>query len=162
MAVALTYAANLTAVETYSDTFVSSSDNTVTFSGLNSSGTYNAGTGVPVTKVASYEVAMSAGAATINLRSLTGINGSTVDGNGLKAQFVKFKNKSTNANAITITEGASNGYELLGNAFTLVLKPGQEITMNLNEQAPDISDSAKTIDISGTSSQVLQIFVAMG
>lgn len=162
MSVSVTYASTLSVVEAYADTFVDSADNTVKFSGLNSSGTYTGASNYPCTKVAAYEKAMSAGAATIDLTALVGIANSAVSGSGLKVQFVKFKNKATNANAITIGEGASNGYELFGNAWSIILQPGQEILACLAEQAPDIGSGAKNIDIAGTGAQVLQVEFVMG
>lgn len=162
MAVAVTYASTLTVVETVADTYVASGDNTLTYNGMNSSGTYNSGTATPVTKHASFQQALTTGAATIDLRALTGPNGATVDGNGLKVQFVKFRNKSTNANSMTLTFGASNPYDLFGSTFVLTLAPGQEFLAFLKEGAPDIDATNKTIDVSGTGSQILECEIVMG
>jgi hypothetical protein len=162
MAVSAVYTSKVTVTETLSDPYVDSGDNTVKHSGLDKSTTYNGASSVPVTKVATFAQALTAGAATIDLRALVGTNGGAVDGNGLKVQIAKFRAKADNANPITISEGASNGYELLGNGFTLDLKAGQEVTLFLNEAAPDISGSAKTIDLAGTGSQVLECEIVMG
>jgi hypothetical protein len=162
MAVSVTYTGAISVIETVSDTFVSSSDNTLTFTGLNKSATLNAASSVPATIHASGEVTLSSGSATLSMLVLNGANGATVSGNGLKAQCVKFKNKATNANAITLTEGASNGYELLGNAWKVVLQPGQELQIFGNDATPDIGSSSKDIDITGTGSQVLQYQIVMG
>lgn len=62
----------------------------------------------------------------------------------------------------TIVEGASNGYELLGNAWSIVLQPGQQFGAYLKDAAPDIGASAKTIDISGTGSQALDVVLVIG
>jgi len=162
MAVAVTYASNITVIETLADTYVKSTANTVTFNGMDTAVTLNSGSAVPATKHASQRVTMSSGAATIDLRALTGANGGAVDGNGLKVQLAKFRNLAANANAITIGEGASSGYELMGNAWTVTLQPGQEITVYGKEQAPDIGSSAKNIDIAGTGSQILEVQFVMG
>lgn len=153
---------NLTIQETVSDSYASSKDNTITLNGLNSTIVMDADSTPPVTKEAVFQKAMTAGAATIDLTALTGLNGASVTFTGLKVQSVKFRNKATNANDITITEGASNGYELLGNGFTLILKPGQEAQFYLNDAAPDVGGSAKTIDISGTGTQVLEVAMVAG
>lgn len=166
MSIAVDFESNLRTVVTLEGDFVSAADATVTINGLDENGTtYTASTSVPVTKVAAYEVAMTAGAVTIDLTALEGLTGEeVVDGTGLKAQFIKFKNKSTNANPLSITKGASNGYGLVaaGTAFTVPLDPGQSVTFSLDDSAPDIASGARTWDVTGTGSQVLQIHVVMG
>lgn len=160
MAITATYVSTLSIVETSGDTLVNSSDNTVTY-GLNTSLTLNAGSSAPATKQAAYEVTMSSGTATIDLTSLTGAFGATVTGSGLKVQAVKFKNKATNANAIRVKAGASNGYTF-GGTFDVTLPVGGEVTVYLAEGAADVSGSVKTIDVSGTGEQVLQVVLVMG
>lgn len=162
MAVSAIITAAITATETVSDTFVSSSDNTLTYTGLNSSSTINSGTTVPATKHATYEVTLSSGTATIDLTALTGAAGATVTGSGLKVQAVIFKNKATNANVISIADGASNGYQLFGNGWLIELPVGAFVMGSLNDAAPDIGGSAKTIDVVGTGAQVLQVQFVMG
>ncbi len=164
MPIAATIAMSITGVETLDtavDPFVSSSDQTVTQTHAKAA-TLNAGTTPPVTKQAAFKKTMTAGAATIDLRSLVGTNGAAVDGNGLKVQAFKFKNPSTNANSITITFGASNPYLLLGTDFLITLAPGQEVMGYLHDAAPDIASGAKEIDISGTLAQVLECYFLMG
>jgi hypothetical protein len=77
---------------------------------------------------------------------------------------VKFKNKSTNANAITIAKGASNGYTGFGSAFSVTLQPGDEWTFKGNDNAgvTDVGSGAKTLDVSGTGAQVLQFHIVAG
>lgn len=163
MAVSVTVAPTLTVVETPADTFLASSDNTLTYLMSNTAFTLDANSTPPATKQATYEVTMSSGAATIDLRALVGAAGSAVDGNGLKVQAVKFINKTGNANAITISEGASNGYELFGNGWTVTLPTaGSWIMAYLKDASPDVSASTKTIDVAGTDAQVLQVQIVMG
>lgn len=166
MTIAVDFESNLRTVATLTGVFVSSADATVTLNGLDENGTtYTASTSVPVTKVAAYEVTLSAGAATINLAALTGLTSEeTVVGTGLKVQFFKFKNKTTNANAMTITKGASNGWgpDATGASFTIPMSPGQSWTFSGAEAGIDIASGVRTIDVTGTGSQVLQIHVVMG
>lgn len=167
MAVSVTYEAKCKVVETVADTFVSSTDNTVTFNnaandGINKTATLNSGSTPPATKHAGGELTLTAGAGTLDLRALTGLAGGAIDGNGLKVQVAKFRNKSTNANLMTISEGAANGYSLLGSAWTLDLQPGQEITLFGNDATPDVAGTDKDIDIAGTGSQVLEYEIVMG
>lgn len=162
MPVSAVYTSKVTVSEELADAYLSSSKKTIDHNGLDTSLTLNAGSSVPATKVASFEKAMSGGAGTIDFRALVGTNGGAVDGNGLKVQVIKLRNKSTNANAITIVPGASNGLNLFGAAFSITLSPGQEITAYLKDQGTDIDATHKTIDISGTSAQVLEVIVVMG
>lgn len=155
----------LRSVVTPGGVFVSPSDATVTIDGLDEDTTLTGSSSVPVTKAVAYEVTLSGGAATINLAALVGLTAEeVVDGTGLKVQGVKFKNKATNANSMTVSKGASNGYGLnaAGTTFSVPLSPGQSVLFSLNEAAPDIASGARTWDVAGTGSQVLQIHVLMG
>lgn len=162
MAVSAVITAAITATETVADTFASASDNTVTYNGLNTSFTIDALSTVPATKQAAYEVTMADGAATIDLTALVGAAGAAVSGTGLKVQAVIFKNKATNANVISIADGASNGYQLFGNGWLIELPVGGFVLGYLKDLAPDVGGSAKTIDVSGTGSQVLQVQFVLG
>lgn len=164
MSIAVTYVSQVSIVETLEGEFISASDNTVTTNGMNRTEGLTGSTAVPVTKYSAFEKALSSGSGTIDLTSLPDANGTAgaVTGDGLKLQVAKFRNKSDNANSITITEGASNGYEMLGNAFTFILLPDQEITVYLDEKAPNISSTTKNIDLSGTGAQVLEVTLVMG
>lgn len=106
--------------------------------------------------------AMSGGAATIDLTSLTDATQTGLDLTGLKVQAVFFGNPSTNANAITITVGASNGHTLKGAAWKSILQPGQWEVWFGNEASPDVSASVKTWDLSGTAAQALDISLIAG
>ena len=151
-------------VETF-ETSASPLDATATFDQLSETLNLDSGTSVPVTKHAEFEQALSSGTATIDLTALPGKTVSeTVDGTNLKVQILKFRNKSTNANKITISKGASNGYTFDANATTwsVVLSPGQSVLYSLNDAATDIGSGAKTIDLAGTLAQVLEVQVVMG
>lgn len=163
MGIQVSYVSRVSVIQTLTGDYVNPDDATVTTDQLSESATYTAGTDVPVTKHAAFQQALTAGAATIDLTALPGLTGDeTVDGTGLKVQVAKFRNLSTNANDITVTEGASNGYELLGSAFTFILKPGQSLTLFLDDAAPDIASGARTIDVSGTGTQELECHFVMG
>jgi len=165
MTVTATYKSEITAVETIDGTaapFAASSDKTITHNGLNTNLTLASNSSQPVTTQVSSEVALVSGAKTLDLTALVGTNSGAISFSGLKVQLAKFKNKSTNANTITLTIGASNGYALLGAGWEITLQPGQEATFFLNEQAPDVGGSAKTIDVTGTGSQVLQMQLVAG
>lgn len=163
MPIAVTFASTITVVETFSGDYVSPGDATVTINRLNESESLNAASSVPVTKHAAFRQAMTSGAATIDLSALPGKTADeTVVGTGLKVQLAKFRNLASNANDITITEGASNGYALLGAGFSFTLKPGQSAAFSLDEAAPDIASGDRTIDIAGTGAQILECQFVMG
>lgn len=154
----------LTVTETVSGDFIDESDTTITFSGLNRTEVVAADTDVPATKHTAFRQALTDGAATINLAALVGaINANeTVVGTGLKVQFIILAAPATNANAIAISEGASNGYALLGASFTFALLPGQWAMFGLNEAAPDVASDDRTIDLAGTGTQALDIQLVLG
>lgn len=162
MPVTATYVSEITIDETLADVFLSSSQKTVKHNGLNRTETLNAGSSVPATIGTAYRLTLSAGAATIDLRALPATNGGTLDGNGLKVQLVKFRNKPENANDITIVKGATNGYNLAGANFSVTLAPDQELTLYLDDKAPDVSGTAKTLDVTGTGSQILEVEFVLG
>lgn len=113
-----------------------------------------------VSKCAYLTKALVAGAGTIDLTALPH-NGGTVDLTGLRVEVLKFKNKTGNA-VMTISEGASNGYEALGNAWSIKLLAGQEATFFLNDAAPVVSGTLKTIDVAGTGTEQLEVSVVGG
>lgn len=164
MSIAVTRVIQLSVVETLEGEFIDPEDATVTINGLNTSESLSSSTTPPATKVSTGQLAMSAGAATLDLTSLpdtAGVAGA-VDGTGLKVQSYIFRNPEANANNITLTEGASNGYELHGNGWTVQLRPGELISCQFQDGAPDIASGAKDIDISGTGTQALDFEIVMG
>jgi nitrogen fixation/metabolism regulation signal transduction histidine kinase len=162
MTVALTLASTITVVETVANSYVDSTDQTLKYTGLNTSLTLNGASTPAVSKQAQFQQALTSGAATVDLRALVGAAQSEVDGNGLKVRAVKLRGKSTNANPITISEGASNGYALFGSGFQLDLKPDQEILAYLKDGAVTIDGTHKTLDLAGTGSQILEIAIVLG
>jgi hypothetical protein len=111
---------------------------------------------------ANMSVPLVAGAATIDFTALTKRGGVAVSFSGKKVRMVYFKNPSTNANPITIVEGAANGLALLGAAFKLVLEPGQEHCTYLGDSSPTIAAGDRTVDITGTLTQALQMIAVAG
>lgn len=151
----------LSVVET--DSNASPTDNTITYDQLSELAGYTAATDVPVTKDVPFTKALSSGTATIDLTNLTHSNGATIDGTGLKVRACKFRNPAANANAITLTFGASTPYLLFGSAWKITLQPGQSFgPCLLLSGAPTISGSLKNIDLAGTLSQSLECHLVLG
>jgi hypothetical protein len=163
MTLSVTFNSQVLVSETFTGGYVNPSANTITLNGLSETITLNGGTTPAVTVQSEFQQALTAGAATIDLTTLPGLTSQeTVNGNGLTVQFLKLRNLATNANSITIVKGASNGYALLGSAMSITLAPGQSLTLNGNAATPAISSTAKTLDLTGTGSQILEVVVVMG
>jgi len=163
MSVSLTVGMKMTAVETLETNVPAAATNgkTVTHSAFNKTDTVlTASTTPPVTKPSYSQPALSGGAYTINLAALSGVNGATVDLTGLKVQAIKIKNNG--ANVMSFTEGASNGYALLGASFLFAVQPGQEIMILGNDATPDVAAGDRTIDVTGTGSQSFDLAVVAG
>jgi len=147
----------LNTTETFDATvmpFVNSGANAVVHTGIDLTQTLNATSSPAISKMAAGQKAMIAGVATIDLTAVTH-NGAAVDMTGLKMAVWKFRNPSTNANNITITKGAANGYTIGGGTFTVTLKPGQQWAHYFFTGGDSVAAGVKTIDISGTGTQAL-------
>ena len=114
------------------------------------------------TKRGGTDFALTGGAGTIDLTAMTGTNGVSVDGTGLRVQFAKFLNPATNANPITVKKGVTNGYDGFGAAFLIILAPGAEALIRLNDSGSDIGSSNKTLDLVGTLVQPLSYEIIVG
>jgi len=112
--------------------------------------------------VYSGNVALTIGAATLDLKDITNAEGDTIVTEGKTIRAIKVKATSTNANALTLTEGASNGYELFGDGWTIALEAGDHFLAYLGSNAPAISDTVKTIDLSGTGAQSVDVIIVFG
>jgi hypothetical protein len=109
-----------------------------------STGTMNAASTVPATKVASDSIALTGGALTLDLTALVGAAGAAVTFLGLKVQLAKFKNPSTNTGTLVITAGAANGYNIFGDADgSVTLGIGAEVLM----MCPDTLDAVAGADL---------------
>jgi hypothetical protein len=120
---------------------------------LNSGGvsttTLTSTTTPPATKVYSDEIDLVAGAATIDLTSLTGPFSASVDFTGLKVQQIYIKAHAANTSHITLVEGVANPYFLFGiTADRITVHAGTEVMFRMNEALADVAAGAKTIDAS--------------
>lgn len=163
MSVEVTYTTNITVNETIDTNVpaVAAAKAVITHDQYNTNQSLTPGGTVPVTQAVSFSQALTAGAATIDLTALVGVNNLAVDGTGLKVQAIKFKNPAGNA-SMKIDVGATNGYPLAGAGFETTLLAGQEVVFFGNEAAPDISASAKTFDLTGTGTQAGEFTIVMG
>lgn len=162
MAVSVDYALKCTITETLPSNTDSAPDATrkITHTAFNESGTLTASTTPPVTKQASFVKTLSAGTGSIDLTSLTGTNGATVDGTGLKVQILRVKNLG--ANNLVIVPGASNGIDLMGASSSITVFPGASFEYYFNDGSPDIASGDRTLDLTGTGSQTSEWTIVMG
>lgn len=162
MSVRVNYQSSLTVRETLETNVPAASDAEILHSGYDTNAALNSSSTPTATKHAAFAKALSAGAATIDLTALTGTNGVTVDGTGLKVVAVKFQNPSTNANDIQICFGASNAY-LFGNnaAWKHTLCPRDEYLCKFHNN-PSIDATHKNIDLAGTAAQTLNCEIVLG
>lgn len=125
-----------------------------------------AGTSGPVTKVYSDQIALSSGA-TIVLDALTQSTGGditqTVDFTGLKIQFFLFENDPDNSNVMTVTFGASDGYQIFGgSAGKITLPVGCSIMGRFPDQLEDVATADSEIDITGTDTELFNVVLVAG
>lgn len=115
----------------------------------------------PDVEAVSYQtLALTAGAKTIDLTALP-VTGGTYDATGKKVRAFMVKNKAGNA-VLTVSEGATNGYALLGTGFTFKLLAGQQLLVYLADSAPTVASGDKTIDFAGTGTEESEISIAIG
>ncbi len=126
--------------------------------------TYNATSTPAVTVESKFTATLSTGALTIDLTALPDDVNGTVDTTGLKVNFLRLENTSTNANKIVASNGASNPYRIDGatTAWSITLAPGQVAQLELNAAGDTVASGHKTIDLAGTGSQTLKVHVALG
>lgn len=162
MSVSVAYGLTATIEETLPTNTDSAADASrkVTHSSFNESGTLTAASSPPATVQASFVKAMSGGAATIDLTALTGTNGATVDGTGLRVQVIRVKNLG--ANVLNVAIGASNGWDGMGSAFSVDLAQNGVFEAFLNDAGSNISSTIKTIDLAGTTTQTSEWTIVMG
>lgn len=160
MSIVVNYRYGATVIETLETNVPAAPSPQIVHSGFVQAGTLRATTTPPVTKAACFQQALSGGAGTIDLRTLTGTNGLTLDGNGLKVQIFEFINTATNG--VTISAGASNPYNLFGASFSLALAAGESIRYLGHDTSPDIGSSSKTIDLAGTGTDSFSVEIVMG
>ncbi|MDX1388475.1 MAG: hypothetical protein R3344_04765, partial [Acidobacteriota bacterium] len=116
---------------------------------------------VPATQVASVsDVDLTAGAATIDLTSLTNGFGDALDGTGLKVQLFYFRSAADNTDTITIVDGATNGYNIFGDAAGQVTVPvGGTILWEGDDALDDIAAGDATIDLSSSDTDATYSYV---
>ena len=116
--------------------------------------TLDSGSTPPITQVWSDEFTLSAGAATLDLTALARDAQANLDLTGLKIQAYFFATPSTNTDTVTIVDGATNGYNIFGDASGQITigASGQKgfAMFYAPETLQDVGASDKTIDLSSS------------
>ena len=140
--------------------------NNTLYDGFDDSASLTSATTPNVTLAALAEITLTAGAATIDLTSVSDVNGVTKNFNALKIRCIKFRAKSTAIHAFTIAKGASNGFTGLGASFSVTLPAnaagGAWVSFYDAGGGTAVSGTVKTLDISGTGTDVLQVAIYGG
>jgi len=162
MSVSVNYTSKVLTTEILEANMPAAGDKTVQHNGYDTVATASGSTTPPVSKCAFFEKALVAGAASIDLTAMVGSNGAAVDGSGLRVQFIKFRNKATNGSPMTLSKGASNGYNGLGASFSVAVPPGGEVLVRAQDGGTDIGAANKTFDLSGTGTDVAELAIVLG
>lgn len=119
-------------------------------------------TGPAATKSVRTLVTMSGGTATIDLTAFPDASTNVaVDLTGLKIKMLHLTCPSSNANAVTVKPGASNGYT----GWTVtgdILNASDQRGPNIFNGGIAVDATHKTIDITGTGSQQVTIVALFG
>ncbi len=127
---------------------------------LDAAGTGSTG---PITDVYADTIALIAGAHTLDLTAIPQSGGGTLDATGLKVQAIRFENLSTNTNLMTIDDGASNGYNILGAALGHVtIHPGAIFQMYFHDKLDNIAAADAEIDFGGTGTESFNLTILVG
>lgn len=162
MATTVALTSNLTlqdAAATAGSSLVPSTPN-LTGNGLDENYNLDSTTTPAVTMNAAGTVTLSAGSATLDLTSMTGLDGAARNGSGLKVVALKIKNNSTHS--ITIVKGASNGFTGFGSSFSMLIPPGATRLFFESVNGTAVSGSVKTLDFSGTGTDTLLYEASLG
>lgn len=160
MSIDLHYAFKALINETFTVGVDGSETPTITYASFDDVVALSATSTPPVDTCVVRKLALTAGAYTIDLTTITGANGAVQNSTGKKVQLFRFKNLG--ANSMTIAEGATFGYPMLGTSFTFTVPAGGQVMFVFNDNAPDVASGDRQIDIAGTGSQEFELTLVTG
>jgi len=142
----------------------STNDRTLAHNAFNASATFSATSTPTGQRIVEIEITLGAGTTTIDLTSAPKSAGRTEDLTGFKAVAGLLTAPRTNSGDVTVAPGASNPYPLFGTGNSVAVPAGRTMAFGDTEQAnlAAVSSSAKTIDVSGTSGDILRLMLVMG
>lgn len=125
------------------------------------SATLSSSTTPAITEVVSVLVTLSGGAATVDFTSLTKAGGGSLDTTGLKLQAAYFE--VPGSSSMTISDGATNGYNIFGDASGQVTIPGTgSLGFYFPEGLDDVATADATIDFAGTGTDTCKCVFLFG
>lgn len=160
MSVQASFNISMTVEETLSSGVDGAENPIITHDGFDVTGIYSSTTTPDVEYCVVKTIALTAGAYTIDLSSMTGTNGAAVVGTGKKIRLLRITNNG--ANAMTFAKGASNGHTGLGSAFSATIPVGGTAAWILADGGVAIGSGDKTIDVSGTGTQTFSMTLVLG
>lgn len=160
MAISVLAKLNVTTTETLTGDDLNA-DSQLLHSGYDVNRTLTASTTPDATKAAYQTVAMTAGAATIDLTSLL-LNAVAVTFSGLKPRVVLVTAIAANSGNVTVAKGASNGYDGMGGSFSVTLEPGQSFAFDFAAAGNAVGGSNKTLDLSGSGTDGVRLSAVAG
>lgn len=160
MSIAVEIKAQVTTTETLTgDDLIA--DTQIVHSGYDVSRSLTASTTPDATKCSYQTVAMTLGAATVDLTSLL-LNGVAVTLTALKPRVVRVTALVANSGSVTVAKGASNGYDGMGSAFSVTLEPGQSFMFEFYTTGNAVGGSNKTLDLTGSGTDGVRLTTVAG
>jgi hypothetical protein len=120
------------------------------------------GNGPAITADFHGQVALIAGALTLDLTALADAILGTVTMAGLKLRHIQLAAPGTNAGALTIKPGASNGYTGWAGSGGLILSPSDQAVLGPLNGTIAIDGTHKTLDLTGTGTDKLNLVMMFG
>lgn len=110
------------------------------------------------------------GTTTIDLTAAAGVAlpaaaSRTVDTSGKRLVALRLSCPTTNAGVVNVAPGGSNPYPLFGSGNDIDVRPGETVVKIINGVAsgyPVVSGTAKNVDITGTTNDVIHVEAYFG
>ncbi len=122
----------------------------------------SSGNGPAITADFHGQMALIAGALTLDLTALADAILGTVTMAALKLRHIQVWTPSTNAGALTIKPGASNGYSGWAGAGGLILAAGDQQVLGPLNGTIVVDGTHKTLDLTGTGTDKLNMVMGFG
>ena len=142
----------------------SENDRDLNHNAFDVSGTLDASSVPPVTKVIMESFTLGAGVKTVDLQAAPGSVGQTHDLTGLKLVAWHIIARAANTGNVTVKFGAVNGYDLYGATNERDLTPGEDDSglVRAANTKPAVAAADSEIDFSGTSGDLVDYIMYFG
>lgn len=120
----------------------------------------------PVTKVFSGTVTLSGGAGALDLTSLAGPQGTTVDFTGLKVQLIQLITPNNTVSIIVEHKDGATGYNLFGNDNasdeSIEVPPNSEMQFKYKDTLEAVDGTHKDVKFTGTGTETIGVILVAG